>query len=197
MEDTQRAEDSELWPAQASTKYVRLKFVPASTDESALATIDKPKSMADLYRSMVGLGSAAQNSVTFKSAENIPGTSIARQLDIRHVDPPVTHLPVEQDSAGHRYLVKYGWQPLQREGLGAEGREGRRLPIRVEQRPDKSGIGTTVILRSSDSGSRSRTNKSARSAQKITKGERRRSLREAREKDKRDHDNLYREIMKR
>ncbi|KAK9473007.1 uncharacterized protein V1510DRAFT_364141 [Dipodascopsis tothii] len=67
-------------------------------------------------------------------------SSMAHQLKLSHVPAPLRPLGVE-GSAGHRYLVQYGWEPLQREGLGAPGREGRRLPVKAVRKADNVGVG--------------------------------------------------------
>ncbi|KAK9383890.1 uncharacterized protein V2V93DRAFT_389598 [Kockiozyma suomiensis] len=179
--------------AHATTRHrhQRVKFVAASTEvrTTTEASIDRSegKKTASIYASVVGLkhNSTAELVNTTSSSE----TSIARLLEKPLAEPPIARLPVDENSAGHRYLERYGWEPLQPRGLGARGREGRRVPVKAQIRPDNSGIGAQVQLKPASS-------KIKEPAKKIKKAERKRRLREKALKEERERKQLYDEIVR-
>lgn len=57
------------------------------------------------------------------------------------IQSPLTPISVSEENPGYRYMSKYGWSPIQRKGLGAVGREGGRLPIKVSKKNDNLGVG--------------------------------------------------------
>ncbi|KAK9478070.1 hypothetical protein V1514DRAFT_347808 [Lipomyces japonicus] len=125
-------------------RHRHVKFVPASGPAESIKAEnsskgDPGKSVSSFYASIVGL-SSSEGKEGSKSQDPTSG-SISSQLSLPHVDSTIMPLPVEESNSGHRYLVKYGWQPLQRHGLGVPGREGRRLPIMPEMRLENVGVG--------------------------------------------------------
>lgn len=58
---------------------------------------------------------------------------------------PLRELSISSASSGYQYLLKYGWSPYQTTGLGAEGNEGSRAPVKVDMKLDKSGIGFKAV----------------------------------------------------
>ena len=61
---------------------------------------------------------------------------------------PLAPLSIHPSSTGYQYLLKHGWSPYESKGLGAEGREGSRTPLKVHMKNDKVGIkhNSTLIL---------------------------------------------------
>ncbi|KAK9449207.1 uncharacterized protein V1518DRAFT_417406 [Limtongia smithiae] len=125
-------------------KRQRIAFVRAQEQQPAITAPaqSQGKRVASFYASLVGVNSTPAAT----PAATVPATSISSQLDREHLEPPVALLPVPKESAGHRYLVRYGWHPLQRHGLGPEGREGRRVPLRAAQRAERMGLGATTTV---------------------------------------------------
>ncbi|KAL4941024.1 hypothetical protein BDV06DRAFT_9217 [Aspergillus oleicola] len=68
-------------------------------------------------------------------------SSLAHQVCLAHSHPP-SHL--DRKSHGLRYLESYGWDPDSRLGLGAEGREGIRVPVKGKLKADTVGLGAVV-----------------------------------------------------
>lgn len=64
--------------------------------------------------------------------------SLAHQACLTHSHPP-SHL--DRNRAGLRYLSTYGWDPDSRLGLGAQGREGIREPLKGRVKHDTAGLG--------------------------------------------------------
>ncbi|KAL4955111.1 hypothetical protein BDW69DRAFT_127265 [Aspergillus filifer] len=73
-------------------------------------------------------------------------SSLAHQVCLTHSHPP-SHL--DRKSHGLRYLESYGWNPDSRLGLGAEGREGIRVPVKGKLKADTVGLGAVVPTSSS------------------------------------------------
>lgn len=96
-------------------------------------------------------------------------TSVGHQVQESHIDPPVESLNVKKSHIGHKYLVRYGWEPLQREGLGMQGREGRRLPVKVHPRQNKMGIGGKINKSSANDASKKPLDKKPLSRSDIEK----------------------------
>ena len=71
-------------------------------------------------------------------------SSIAHQVSLTHSHPP-SHL--DRTRPGLKYLSSYGWDPDARVGLGAEGREGIRAPIKPKVKHDTVGLGVTTKIR--------------------------------------------------
>jgi hypothetical protein len=67
--------------------------------------------------------------------------TLAHQVCLQHSHPP-SHL--DRTRTGLRYLSSYGWNPDARLGLGAEGREGIREPIKPREKFDRAGLGTGI-----------------------------------------------------
>jgi hypothetical protein len=67
--------------------------------------------------------------------------SLAHQVCLTHSHPP-SHL--DRTRHGMRYLASYGWDPDNRLGLGAAGREGIREPIKAKAKNDTSGLGMKI-----------------------------------------------------
>ncbi|CAG8117869.1 unnamed protein product [Penicillium olsonii] len=65
--------------------------------------------------------------------------SIAHQVCLTHSHPP-SHL--DRTRTGFRYLTSQGWNPDERLGLGASGREGIREPIKASMKFDTAALGT-------------------------------------------------------
>lgn len=77
--------------------------------------------------------------------------SVVHQMNHATVEAPVEPLPVEQEHVGYKYLVKHGWSPISKAGLGPTGREGKRLPIKVGSvKKDKLGVGRVEEGREKD-----------------------------------------------
>ncbi|KAL4925156.1 putative G-patch domain protein [Aspergillus undulatus] len=68
-------------------------------------------------------------------------SSLAHQVCLAHSHPP-SHL--DRTSHGLRYLESYGWDPDSRVGLGAEGREGIRVPVKGKMKADTVGLGAVI-----------------------------------------------------
>lgn len=58
-----------------------------------------------------------------------------------HSEPPARPLMFGPKHSGYKYLIKHGWSPLSKRGLGAKGREGSRNPISLQKKDDRFGIG--------------------------------------------------------
>ncbi|KAK9236197.1 hypothetical protein V1525DRAFT_407565 [Lipomyces kononenkoae] len=196
--DIAAAETAAL-PSQKRYRHQQVSFVPATGEEETVAatvsTQEQGKNISSFYSSVVGISTttnsadpAASVSVSESGATMQERTSIPSQLTLPHVEPPITRLPVDENNAGHRYLVRYGWQPLQKEGLGQKGREGRRVPVKAEPRPDNAGVGAKVT--------KNKSKKEDNGPKKITKGKRRAQEREARLRDRLETQRLYNEIMR-
>ncbi|KAJ5339472.1 hypothetical protein N7452_006200 [Penicillium brevicompactum] len=65
--------------------------------------------------------------------------SLAHQVCVTHSHPP-SH--IDRTRAGFRYLANQGWDPDERLGLGASGREGIREPIKASMKFDTAALGT-------------------------------------------------------
>lgn len=65
--------------------------------------------------------------------------SLAHQVCLTHSHPP-SH--IDRTRAGFRYLTNRGWDPDERLGLGASGREGIREPIKASMKFDTAALGT-------------------------------------------------------
>ncbi|KAK6356227.1 hypothetical protein TWF718_000599 [Orbilia javanica] len=61
----------------------------------------------------------------------------AHMFSLEHSKPP-HHL--NRQSEGYKHMVKLGWNPENREGLGAEG-QGIRFPVKATSKNDNLGIG--------------------------------------------------------
>ncbi|KAK7208064.1 hypothetical protein BZA70DRAFT_33778 [Myxozyma melibiosi] len=191
------AESATAHTAQSSSAILRrhrVKFVAASTEEQtvtqAAADRSRGQSVSSFYASLVGINKSPESDTPTPPRESPPETSIARLLEKTPVEAPIARLPVEEHSSGHRYLVRYGWHPLQPVGLGAPGREGRRVPVRAEVRPDYAGVGAKVKTRAADA------KKQQDAPKKVTKAERKRLQREKTEREKRERQALYDEIVR-
>ena len=68
-------------------------------------------------------------------------TSIAHQVCLAHSHPP-SH--VDRTRHGFRYLSSFGWDPDSRVGLGPQGREGIREPVKAKVKHDMVGLGLSV-----------------------------------------------------
>ncbi|KAB8078808.1 hypothetical protein BDV29DRAFT_152446 [Aspergillus leporis] len=67
--------------------------------------------------------------------------SLAHQVCLAHSHPPSA---LDRTRHGLRYLAAYGWDPDSRVGLGAEGREGIREPLKGRVKVDTVGLGAGV-----------------------------------------------------
>ncbi|KAK9377647.1 uncharacterized protein V1513DRAFT_371912 [Lipomyces chichibuensis] len=193
--DVAAAETAAL-PSQKRYRHQQVTFVPEAQLEETLTTAvtrqDQGQSVSSFYSSLVGISTTTNtaDSALSKSRETTPPrTSIPNQLTLPHLNPPIMRLPVDENNAGHRYLVRYGWQPLQREGLGQKGREGRRVPLKTELRPDNVGVGAKISKNKIDQ-------KEDNKPKKITKGKRKAQEKQARLRDREDTQRLYNEIMR-
>ncbi|CAG8197642.1 unnamed protein product [Penicillium salamii] len=65
--------------------------------------------------------------------------SLAHQVCLEHSHPP-SH--IDRTRTGFRYLANQGWNPDERLGLGASGREGIREPIKASMKFDTAALGT-------------------------------------------------------
>ncbi|KAL4792999.1 hypothetical protein BDV19DRAFT_239939 [Aspergillus venezuelensis] len=93
-------------------------------------------------------------------------SSLAHQVCLTHSHPP-SHL--DRKSHGLRYLESYGWDPDSRLGLGAEGREGIRVPVKGKLKADTVGLGAVVLT--SSSATKKRTEKVQKlNAKQVRKG---------------------------
>lgn len=119
-------------------------------------------SVSKLYRNIVGLSkcgsTSAKPELSVTSATNRVSVcdcgrtvqhriwnehqrSLEHLLAVKHQEPPLRPLAMGSSSFGYRVLMEQGWSPMQRKGLGAEGREGVREPIRASAvKSDKRGI---------------------------------------------------------
>ncbi|KAK9465953.1 hypothetical protein V1512DRAFT_39256 [Lipomyces arxii] len=170
-------------------RHKRVNFIPAAQlEKSVTAYIPKThgKSASSFYSDLVGLPSST-GSKSSTPSESEGSTSIPTQLAQPHLEPPITRLPVNEDNSGHKYLVRYGWNPLQKEGLGPVGREGRRLPVKVEKRQDNGGIGAKPAKKSKSD---------TEAATKLTKGKRKIQKKESRIQEQSKARKLYDEIFR-
>ena len=56
--------------------------------------------------------------------------------------PPLNPLPIDKTSYGYRVLYSQGWNEKARHGIGAEGNEGRREPVKASKiKNDTVGLG--------------------------------------------------------
>ncbi|KAK9316406.1 hypothetical protein V1522DRAFT_2351 [Lipomyces starkeyi] len=197
--DVAAAETAAL-PSQKRHRHRRVTFVPEAQQEETVTTAvsrqDQGKTISSFYSSLVGISTTTSTadssaaSALSKSRETTPErTSIPSQLTLPHLNPPITRLPVDENNAGHRYLVRYGWQPLQREGLGQKGREGRRQPLKTELRPDNVGVGAKITKVKT-------AQKEDNKPKRTTKGKRKAQEKEARLRDRVETQRLYDEIMR-
>ncbi|KAK9453239.1 hypothetical protein V1511DRAFT_505120 [Dipodascopsis uninucleata] len=169
-----------------------VEFVPSSdtVPETVQASQPKGDSISSFYSSLVGLHNKAMITDEWPSQEsdssnNNQGVSLAQQASLTHIDPPLVHLPVEKNNVGYRYLVRYGWNPLDREGIGRDGRKGRRSPLIAEQRTGKEGVGVakqrqkySPDIAAKEKKTNSKLGKSRRSCNDLDKRERERLMKE-------------------
>ncbi|KAK9385331.1 hypothetical protein V1515DRAFT_540352 [Lipomyces mesembrius] len=197
--DVAAAENAAL-PSQKRYRHQRVTFIPEAQQEETVTTAvsrqDRGKTISSFYSSLVGISTTTNtagssvDSALSKSPETTPErTSIPSQLTLPHLKPPIMRLPVDENNAGHRYLVRYGWRPLQREGLGQKGREGRRVPLTTELRPDNVGVGAKITKNKT-------AQKEDNKPKKTTKGKRKAQEKEARLRDSVETKRLYKEIMR-
>lgn len=108
------------------------------------------KSVASFYKSLV---STDDESVTTNNLEWC-GVCHSQIIDrdrhhlstvhvsaTHHSEAPARPLMFGPHHSGYKYLIKHGWSPLSKRGLGAKGREGSRDPISVHKKNDRTGIG--------------------------------------------------------
>lgn len=74
------------------------------------------------------------------SAKSFHDSSIAHQVCVTHSHPP-SH--IDREHVGLKYLSSYGWDPDNRQGLGAKG-EGIRAPIKAKIKSDTVGLGIDI-----------------------------------------------------
>lgn len=56
--------------------------------------------------------------------------------------PPLKPLPIDKTSYGYKVLYSQGWSEKARHGIGAEGNEGRREPVKASKiKNDTAGLG--------------------------------------------------------
>ncbi|EHA27832.1 hypothetical protein CBS63078_4890 [Aspergillus niger] len=72
---------------------------------------------------------------------HIHEATLPHQLSLPHSHPP-SHL--DRTRPGLRYLAAYGWDPDSRVGLGPQGREGIREPVKGKLKEDTVGLGAVV-----------------------------------------------------
>lgn len=84
------------------------------------------------------LSSSGDNTNTARAEIKPHESSLAHQVCLKHSHPP-SHL--DRERPGLKYLSSYGWDPDARVGLGAEGREGIRAPIKGVMKKDTVGLG--------------------------------------------------------
>ncbi|PWY77656.1 hypothetical protein BO83DRAFT_435755 [Aspergillus eucalypticola CBS 122712] len=90
---------------------------------------------------------------------HIHEATLPHQLSLPHSHPP-SHL--DRTRPGLRYLEAYGWDPDSRVGLGPQGREGIREPVKGKVKEDTVGLGAVVPEvkdKSGDKGGRGRVQK--------------------------------------
>ncbi|PYH72888.1 putative G-patch domain protein [Aspergillus vadensis CBS 113365] len=90
---------------------------------------------------------------------HIHEATLPHQLSLPHSHPP-SHL--DRTRPGLRYLAAYGWDPDSRVGLGPQGREGIREPVKGKVKEDTVGLGAVVPEvkdKSGDKGGRGRVQK--------------------------------------
>lgn len=63
-----------------------------------------------------------------------------------HSEAPARPLIFGPHHSGYKYLIRHGWSPLSKRGLGVKGREGSRDPISVHKKDDRSGIGAQPAI---------------------------------------------------
>lgn len=109
--------------------------------------------VASFYRSLVSTPTAADYSSEAENwCEECGSQIIDRErhhLSTVHLsstatayaDSPAKPLFFGPEHTGYKYLVKHGWSPISKRGLGVEGREGSREPIKVQKKDDRVGIG--------------------------------------------------------
>lgn len=139
-------------------EFVRPKDLESSGDVSA---VDDGVSAASFYKTLVKnhfgcdldsrTSSGSSNyycEICHKYIERGSNhdLSVAHQLNHPVFDAPIQPLPVSKDNVGYKYLVKHGWSPISSNGLGIEGRQGNRLPLKVDKiKNDKQGVGKTLV----------------------------------------------------
>ena len=92
-------------------------------------------------------------------SRHIHEATLPHQLSLPHSHPP-SHL--DRTRPGLRYLAAYGWDPDSRVGLGPQGREGIREPVKGKVMEDTVGLGAVVPEvkdKSGDKGGRGRVQK--------------------------------------
>ncbi|ODQ53888.1 hypothetical protein SAICODRAFT_6671 [Saitoella complicata NRRL Y-17804] len=72
-------------------------------------------------------------------------TSIAHLSRLKHSQALLNPLHIKPSSFGYKQLVAAGWSPFQPQGIGAEGREGQREPVKVKVKTDTMGVGVKVL----------------------------------------------------
>ncbi|OJI89546.1 hypothetical protein ASPTUDRAFT_34530 [Aspergillus tubingensis CBS 134.48] len=96
---------------------------------------------------------------TGERRRHIHEATLPHQLSLPHSHPP-SHL--DRTRPGLRYLAAYGWDPDSRVGLGPQGREGIREPVKGKVKEDTVGLGAVVPEvkdKSGDKGGRGRVQK--------------------------------------
>ncbi|BCR99376.1 putative G-patch domain protein [Aspergillus luchuensis] len=104
---------------------------------------------------------------------HIHEATLPHQLSLPHSHPP-SHL--DRTRPGLRYLAAYGWDPDSRVGLGPQGREGIREPVKGKVKEDTVGLGAVVPEvkdKSGDKGGRGRVQKKKKvlNAKEVRKGQ--------------------------
>lgn len=144
------------------TKRPFIKFVkssdstPSYTDESIIQDTATTSTAASFYRNLVRSTRQDLSSNTESPVASLPVCEVCQvpihdadrhHLNASHLSAlsnpqsPVSPLSIDPESAGYRYLVKHGWSPFDAKGLGAAGREGSRIPVRVEVKNNTYGVG--------------------------------------------------------
>ncbi|KAL4961780.1 putative G-patch domain protein [Aspergillus stella-maris] len=153
---TSSSSESTLAPsAESETATPFASTSPATPDPPAVA--DSSTTVTDRSHSALPQPTPNTNEQTICEVCNLSlasstqdekyhESSLAHQVCLTHSHPP-SHL--DRKSHGLRYLESYGWDPDSRLGLGAEGREGIRVPVKGKMKADTVGLGAVVPISSS------------------------------------------------
>ncbi|KAJ5107280.1 hypothetical protein N7456_003955 [Penicillium angulare] len=114
--------------------------IAASSEPERIPPTSKPESdhceICNLP--LLNVSEDAESSTSASASIHPHEASLAHQVCLKHSHPP-SHL--DRTRAGMRYLSTYGWDPDSRLGLGAEGREGIREPLKGRVKTDTAGLG--------------------------------------------------------
>ncbi|BFZ59679.1 hypothetical protein YB2330_000694 [Saitoella coloradoensis] len=85
------------------------------------------------------------STVVNRADVTLHNTSIAHLSRLKHLQTSLNPLHIKPSSFGYRQLVAAGWSPFQPQGIGAEGREGQREPVKAKVKTGTTGVGVKVL----------------------------------------------------